>query len=122
MVGGAATGTGRAGGVQTRRSQAGAAAGSTSEAGGVAGSKRMKTDDEQRVSELFSSAIRFEGAPIDISVKKFVYKLISDVSNSSGSGKVSISSIWQRYFTMPDDQQKNVATSRAFLNSKEDLK
>lgn len=81
----------------------------------------MKVDDEQQVSELFQSSIRFDSQPVDISVKKFVFKLISEVSGTSGSGRVPINSIWQKYFQLSDDQQKNVATSKPHLNSKEDL-
>ena len=82
----------------------------------------MKVDETQQVSDLFSSSIKFDASPIDITVKKFVYKLISDLSNSSGSGKVSVASIWQKYFTMADAQQTNAATRRAYLNSKEELR
>jgi hypothetical protein len=59
-----------AGGVVTRRS-----------ANPAQASKKMKVDDTQEVSALFASSIRFEASPIDISVKKFVYRLISEVQN-----------------------------------------
>ena len=44
-------------------------------------SKKMKVDDDQEVSDLFASSIRFDASPIDISVKKFVYRIISEVQN-----------------------------------------
>jgi hypothetical protein len=47
----------------------------------VQASKKMKVDDTQEVSDLFANSIRFEASPIDISVKKFVYRLISEVQN-----------------------------------------
>jgi hypothetical protein len=39
----------------------------------------MKVDEDQEVNDLFASSIRFDASPIDLSVKKFVYKLISDL-------------------------------------------
>jgi hypothetical protein len=44
-------------------------------------SKKMKVDEDQEVSDLFASSIRFDASPIDLSVKKFVYRLISEVQN-----------------------------------------
>lgn len=43
--------------------------------------KKMKTDEEQAVNDLFASSIKFDASPVDISVKKFLFKLISDISN-----------------------------------------
>lgn len=56
--------------------------------------KKMKVDDDQEVSDLFASSIRFDSSTIDISVKKFVYRLISEVQNQSGSSKVPIKQVW----------------------------
>lgn len=41
----------------------------------------MKIDDEQEVNQLFKSSVNYDHDPIDISVKKFVFKLISEISN-----------------------------------------
>ena len=81
----------------------------------------MKVDEDQEVNDLFASSIRFDASPIDLSVKKFVYKLISEVQNQSGSSKVPIKQVWQKYFSLTDEQQKNNATGKVFLQSKEDL-
>jgi hypothetical protein len=83
--------------------------------------KKMKVDEDQEVTDLFASSIRFDGSPIDISVKKFVYRLISEVSNQTGSSKVPIKQVWQKYFALTDEQQKNNATGKPYLQSKEDL-
>lgn len=53
-------------------------------------SKKMKIDEEQQVTELFQSSMKYDASPVDISVKKFIFKMISDISNKSGSGKVPI--------------------------------
>ena len=82
----------------------------------------MKIDEEQAVSDLFQSSIKFDASPVDISVKKFLFKLISDISNAERTSKVSINAIWQKYFGMTEDQQKNNATGKSFLNSKEELR
>ena len=81
----------------------------------------MKIDEEQQVTELFQSSVRHDPSPVDISVKKFVFKLISDISNSQGSSRVAINDLWQKYFSLGDDQQTNAHTGKAFLNSKEEL-
>jgi len=64
----------------------------------------MKIDEEQQVSELFQSSVRFDSSPVDITVKKFVYKLISDLTNNTGSSKVAINAVWQTYFGLQDEQ------------------
>ena len=48
----------------------------------------MKVDEDQEVNDLFASSIRFDASPIDLSVKKFVYKLISEVQNQSSKSDV----------------------------------
>jgi hypothetical protein len=75
----------------------------------------MKVDEDQEVSDLFASSIRFDASPIDLSVKKFVYRLISEVQNQGGSSKVPIKQVWQKYFALTDDQQKNSATGKPYL-------
>ena len=85
-------------------------------------SKRMKVDDEQQINELYASSVRYDASPIDISVKKFVYKLTSDISNQERTSKVSIDAIWRKYFAMDDASQKNNATGKDFLQSKDELK
>ena len=84
-------------------------------------SKKMKIDEDQEVNDLFANSIRFDADPIDLSVKKFVYKLITEVQNQTNSSKVEINKVWQKYFALSDEQQKNNATGKSFLNSKEDL-
>lgn len=65
--------------------------------------KKMKIDEEQQVTELFQSSVKHDPSPVDISVKKFVFKLISDISNSQGSSRVAINDLWQKYFSLADD-------------------
>lgn len=48
--------------------------------------------------------------------------MITDISNQERTSKIPLSSIWKKYFDLPDDSQKNGETGKAFLNSKEDLK
>jgi hypothetical protein len=57
-----------------------------------------------------------------MSVKKYVFKMVSELGNSERTDKVSINSIWKKYFSLSSEQQRNGETGEAFLNSKEDLK
>ena len=57
-------------------------------------SKKMKIDEEQQVTELFQSSIKYDASPVDISVKKFVFKMISEIQSKSGTAKVPINQIW----------------------------
>lgn len=84
-------------------------------------SKKMKIDEEQQVTELFQSSIKYDASPVDITVKKFLFKMISDIQSKTGSSKVTINQIWQSYFALGDDEQKNKATGKAFLQSKDEL-
>ena len=111
-------GSSRQGGVQTRRS---ATDGAGQQHAGPSDKKKIKVDDEAQVSALFASSIRLAADPVDITVKKFVFKLIGEVSNAAGVGKVAVNAIWQKYFALGDDQQRNTATGTAYLNSKEEL-
>jgi len=60
-------------------------------------------------------------ATFDLSVKKYIYKMIGEISNQIGSGKVSVSQIWQKYFGLSDEQALNPKTSKRYLESKEEL-
>jgi hypothetical protein len=82
----------------------------------------MKIDDEQEVNELFQSSIKFDSSPVDISVKRFIFKIVGQISNEQRTSKVAINAIWRKYFDLPAEQQKNEQTGTSFLNSKEDLK
>ena len=81
--------------------------------------KRVKVDDQEEVSQLFQKSVKV--STIDMSVKKFVYKIIGEISNQIGKGKVPTKEIWQRYFKMSDDAQKNPQTGKAFLENREEL-
>ena len=85
-------------------------------------SKKMKIDDAQQVSELFQSSMKVETSPVHISVKKFIFRLISEISNQERSSKVAVDKIWKKYFELSDDMQKNPDTGEVFLNSKDDLR
>jgi len=85
-------------------------------------SKKMKVDEEQQVNELFQSSIRADVSKVDISVKKFVFKLVSDISNAERSSKVNINQIWKKFFGYDAAQQKDPESGKTYLNSKEDLK
>jgi len=52
----------------------------------------MKVGEDTEVRALFASSMNV-AEPVDVSVKKFVYKLIGEAS-AGGSGKVSINTIW----------------------------
>jgi hypothetical protein len=82
----------------------------------------MKVDEDEAVSQLLRSSISSHPQKVELSVKKFVFKLISDISNAKRTSRVSINEIWQKFFTMSNEQQKNSETNSVFLNSKEDLK
>ena len=84
-------------------------------------SKKMKVDDAQEVNELFQSSVKHADV-IDITVKKFVFKMVSEISNSSKNSKVAIKDIWKKFFKLPDEQQINGTTGKTFMNSMEDLK
>lgn len=76
------------------------------------------------MNELFQSSVKFanQAQAFDINVKKFVYRIISDMSKQERTSRVSINSVWQKFFNLPDEQQKNPMTNRSYLNSKEELK
>ena len=79
----------------------------------------IKVGEDQEVRALFAGSQQ-QAAPVDVSVKKFVYKLIGE-ANASGSGKVAVAAIWQKYFALDDAQQRNASTGKAHLNSKDEL-
>ena len=81
--------------------------------------KMIKVGEDQEVRALFAGSQQ-QAAPVDVSVKKFVYKLIGE-ANASGSGKVAVAAIWQKYFALEDAQQRNASTGKAHLNSKDEL-
>lgn len=66
--------------------------------------------------------MKVDSSPVPISVKKFVFKMISEISNQESTSKVPVNAIWKKYFDLPNDKQKNGETGQAFLNSKEELK
>lgn len=55
-------------------------------------------------------------------MKKFVFKMISEISQQSRSSKVSIDEVWKKYFELPSESQRNGQTGKAFLNGKDELK
>ena len=81
--------------------------------------KRMKADDEEEVGKLFQKAIQINN--FDISVKKFIFKMIGEISNQIGSGQVSVTQIWQKYFNLQDSQQLNSHTGKQYLQTKDEL-
>ena len=89
--------------VQKRTTRRSAAIANDADISGRPSSKKMKIDEDQQVTELFQSSMKYDASPVDISVKKFIFKMISDISNRSGSSKVPIKQIWQKYFALSDE-------------------
>lgn len=107
----------RQGGIQTRRSGGDAVIQKSS-------AKKMKVDDEQDsrvVENLVQSSARYEPSPLDMYVKKFLFKLVTDVSNKSGSGKIPKKDIWNAYFQMDDEKTHNQQTGKHYFQSKQEL-
>ena len=94
-------GPGRQGGIQTR------SANNSQQPEGQF-KKKVKGGEEQEVRALFAGSLQQAGK-VDVSVKKFVYKLIGEC-NVGGSGKVSVAAIWQKYFGLEDARQRNDTT------------
>jgi len=103
------------GGVQTRRSQ-----GPTIEKP----AKKMKLDDAAEVADLFTQSVRVAEREdrIDMSVKKFVYRVASAIQNESGSSKVPMDKVWKKFFLMDEKEQLNAATQKPYFESLEDIK
>jgi hypothetical protein len=83
----------------------------------------MKIDEEQQVRELLQGSARYDAGSQArlMTVKKFVYKLLSDATSATGASRVPISTLWQRYFKLPDAEQLNKESGAAFLNGKDEL-
>ena len=83
----------------------------------------MKIDEEQQVRELLQGSARYDAGSQArlMTVKKFVYKLLSDATSATGASRVPISTLWQRYFKLPDAEQLNTESGAAFLNGKDEL-
>lgn len=81
----------------------------------------MKVDEEQDsmvVKNLVQSSARYEPSPLDMHVKKFLFKMVTDISNKSGSGKIPKKDIWNAYFQMDDEKTHNQQTGKHYFQSK----
>ena len=80
--------------------------------------KKMKIDEDQQVKEILERTQAHYMKTIDISVKKYIFKLIKDCTNESQKSKVAINQVWQKYFNLDDEQQKNPTTNKHYFQSK----
>lgn len=80
-------------------------------------SKKMKIDDEQQLRELLQGSTTYDAASQAklMAVKRFVYKLGAAARQATGSSRVPVSALWQRYFQLPEAEQLNAETGVAFL-------
>ena len=56
-----------------------------------------------------------------LSVKKYVFKLITEVKVEQNKSKVPINAVWQKFFQLDDEAQKNPNTGKVFFQSKQEL-
>lgn len=48
-------------------------------------------------------------------MKKYVFKLITELKTETNKQKVPIASVWQKYFNLDDEVQKNPKTSKHYF-------
>lgn len=56
--------------------------------------KKMKIDEEQQVKDLFNQTQAADSFTFDLSVKKYAFKLITEIKNESNKSRVPIDAIW----------------------------
>ena len=83
--------------------------------------KKMKIDEDQQVNDLFARDQARDAFTFDLSTKKFVFKLINETKTDINKSKIPINSVWQRYFNLDDDQQKNPGTGKPHFQNKEQM-
>jgi hypothetical protein len=64
----------------------------------------MKVDDEREVSELFQRSVKLGQTRVDISVKKFVFKLLGQLRERTQSGSMTVADLWRFYFKLGDNE------------------
>ena len=64
-----------------------------------AASKKIKTDHDAQVSQLFASKNE-QGNSVDMHQKKLVFKIINGLKD--GQNKCHLNAIWKRYLAMGD--------------------
>lgn len=80
--------------------------------------KKMKIDEEQQVKDLFEREQAKDSFTFDISTKKYVFKLIGECTKEASKSKVAITSVWQKYFQLDDEAQKNPSTNKHYFQNK----
>ena len=80
-------------------------------------SKRMKIDHDEQVAQLFRGQIKAK--QFDLSQKKFVFKLASEVKDMEG--KSLLQAMWKRVMEMPEEETLRKGTNEALIDSKETL-
>ena len=59
----------------------------------------------------------------DLSVKKYVFQLIGKCKDEQGGkSKIAINSVWQKYFNMDDEAQKNPSTNKQYFQTKQEMR
>lgn len=85
--------------------------------------KKMKIDEEQQVKDIFGRDQAQDTQHFDLSVKKYVFKLIRESTQEAGGKlRVPIASVWQKYFNLDDEMQKNPGTSKHYFQNKQEMK
>jgi len=54
-------------------------------------------------------------------VKKYVFKLITEVKAEQNKSKVPINTVWQKFFQLDDEAQKNPQTNKVYFQSKQEM-
>lgn len=83
--------------------------------------KKMKIDEEQQVKDLFAPAQSNDSFTFDLSVKKYAFKLITEVKQETNKSRIPIDAVWQKFFKLDDDAQKNPNTNKHYFQTKQEL-
>lgn len=81
----------------------------------------MKIDEEQQVKDLFAPAQSNDSFTFDLSVKKYAFKLITEVKQETNKSRIPIDAVWQKFFKLDDDAQKNPNTNKHYFQTKQEL-
>jgi hypothetical protein len=67
---------------------------------------KLNNDDEQEVADLFTKSVRVGDVEekVDMSVKRFAFKIASAIQNETGSSKLPLDKIWKKYFMMEEKE------------------
>jgi hypothetical protein len=85
---------------------------------------KLSNDEEQEVADLFNKSVRVGDAEVkvDMSVKKFAFRIATNIQNEIGNSKLPLDKIWRKFFMMEEKDQFNEVTKKPFFDSLEDFK